>query len=128
VGLIARSAGEAGRRREALRRTDDAWWEEGGSFFDVTRSRARVMVRRIAPTAHHRGQQTALLRVLNRDVWSTSGPTAETGGRPANQARTIDADPDLDTLLEREATNRARARRPGPGDRPPTERPEVSSH
>jgi hypothetical protein len=83
------------------------------------------MVRRIAHTAHHRGQQTAMLRMLDRDVWSTYGPTADTGGLPANQAPTIYAYPDLDTLLEQEATNHEKAPLPGSGGRPPTERPET---
>jgi uncharacterized damage-inducible protein DinB len=127
LGFITRYAEDSGRRLEALRQKDDVWWEEAVTFFDVTRSRAWVVVRRIAHTAHHRGQQTAMLRMLNRDVWSTYGPTADTGGLPANQAPMIYAYPDLDTLLEEEAANREKAYLPGPGDRPPTERPETSS-
>jgi len=121
--FIKRYAEDSGKRLEALRTKDEAWWEESVTFFDVTRSRAWVMIRRIAHTAHHRGQQTAMLRMLNRDVWSTYGPTADTGGLMANHAPTIYAYPDLDTLLEQEAANREKARLPGPGDRPPTERP-----
>src|SRR5690349_663348 len=121
--FIKRYAEDSGKRLEALRTKDEAWWEESVTFFDVTRSRAWVMIRRIAHTAHHRGQQTAMLRMLNQDVWSTYGPTADTGGLMANHAPTIYAYPDLDTLLEQEAANREKARLPGPGDRPPTERP-----
>jgi uncharacterized damage-inducible protein DinB len=123
LGFITRYAEDSGRRLEALRLKDDAWWEEDVTFFDVTRSRAWVMVRRSAHTAHHRGQQTAMLRMLNRDVWSTYGPTADTGGLPANQAPTIYAYPDLDTLLEQEAANREKAHLPGLGNRPLTEHP-----
>jgi uncharacterized damage-inducible protein DinB len=68
-------------RLAALRAKDDAWWETEVAFFDVTRSRAWIMTRRIAHTAHHRGQQTALLRMLGREVFSTYGPTADTGDR-----------------------------------------------
>jgi len=39
------------------------------------------MVRRIAHTAHHRGQQMAMLRMLGREVYSTYGPTADTDGK-----------------------------------------------
>jgi uncharacterized damage-inducible protein DinB len=126
LGFITRYSEDSGRRLESLRLKDDAWWEQEITFFDVTRSRAWVMVRRIAHTAHHRGQQTAMLRMLNRDVWSTYGPTADTGGLPANHAPTIYAYPDLDTLLEQEATRREKAPLPGPGARPPTERPDTS--
>jgi uncharacterized damage-inducible protein DinB len=74
-------ARDSAARLAALRANDDAWWEAEVSFFDVPRSRAWIMVRRIAHTAHHRGQQTFLLRMLGRDVFSTYGPTADTGDR-----------------------------------------------
>ena len=48
-------------------------------FFDAVHSRAWIMVRRIAHTSHHRGQQMAMLRMLNREVYSVYGPTADTG-------------------------------------------------
>jgi uncharacterized damage-inducible protein DinB len=98
------------RRLEALRGKDDAWWEAETAFFDVPRPRAWILVRRIAHTAHHRGQQTALLRMLGRGLYSTYGPTADTGGLPQNGARTIYASSDVRPL-------------PGPGSKPPTERP-----
>src|SRR5215475_9969543 len=79
LGFIRRYAEDSGRRLAALRAQDDVWWEAEVTFFDVTRSRAWVLVRRVAHTAHHRGQQTTMLRMLNRDVWSTYGPTADTG-------------------------------------------------
>jgi hypothetical protein len=47
------------------------------------------MTRRIAHSAHHRGQQTAMLRMLGRDLHSTYGPTADTGGLPADDAPTL---------------------------------------
>jgi hypothetical protein len=54
-------------RLAALRDKDEAWWEEETTFFDVRRSRAWVMTRRLTHTAHHRGQQLALLRMLGRE-------------------------------------------------------------
>ena len=57
------------------------------------------MVRRIAHTSHHRGQQMALLRMLNREVYSTYGPTADTGGLAANQANVVYAFRDLNVLV-----------------------------
>ncbi len=59
---------------------DDAWWEEDVKFFDVQRSRAWVMTRRMTHTSHHRGQLMAMLRMLGKDLHSNYGPTADTGG------------------------------------------------
>ena len=127
LGFIRRYAEDSGERLDALRTKDEAWFEEPVRFFDVARSRAWVTTRRIAHTAHHRGQQTALLRMLNRDVWSTYGPTADTGGLMQNAAPTVYAYRDLDELLEQEAGNREKARLAGPAGRPVTERPEPGS-
>jgi uncharacterized damage-inducible protein DinB len=77
--FIQRYAEDASKRLEELRTRDDAWWEEEVPFFKVPRSRAWIMVRRIAHTSHHRGQQMAMLRMLNREVYSNYGPTADTG-------------------------------------------------
>lgn len=123
LAFIERYAEDSGKRLDVLGQKDEAWWEADVRFFDVVRSRAWIMLRRIAHTAHHRGQQTAMLRMLNREVWSTYGPTADTGGLPADGAKTIYAYPDLDTLIEQEATNREKAPLPGPGKQPVTERP-----
>src|SRR5579885_143329 len=124
--FIRRYAEDSGKRLVRLGQTNDTWWEEEVRFFDVSRCRALIVVRRIAHTAHHRGQLTNMLRVLNREVWSTYGPTADTGGLPADGAPTIYAYRDLDTLIEQEATNREKARLPGPGGHAVTERPEPS--
>jgi uncharacterized damage-inducible protein DinB len=121
--FIRRYAEDSGKRLETLRAKDNAWWEEIVTFFEVPRSRAWVMVRRIAHTAHHRGQQTALLRMLNRDLHSTYGPTADTGGLMQNKAPVIYLYTDLDALLEAEAAGGGKLALPGPGDKPATERP-----
>jgi uncharacterized damage-inducible protein DinB len=123
VEFIRKYASDSGARLEALREKDDAWWASEVKFFDVSRSRAWIMVRRIAHSAHHRGQQTALLRMLNRDLHSTYGPTADTGGLMADQAPTVYAYPDVERLLEDAAEGRTRAPLPGPGSKAPTERP-----
>src|SRR5947209_5840266 len=70
---------DSGKRLIALRTRDEGWWEGETAFFDVRRSRAWVLTRRIAHTAHHRGQQLALLRMLGREQYSNYGPTADTG-------------------------------------------------
>ena len=81
AGFAECYARDSATRLAALREKDDAWWETEVAFFDVPRTRAWIMVRRIAHTAHHRGQQTFLLRMLGRDVLSTYGPTEDTGDR-----------------------------------------------
>ncbi len=123
MDFIRRYAEASDKRLEELRKKGAAWWEETVPFFDASRSRAWVMVRRVAHTAHHRGQQTALLRMLNRGLHSTYGPTADTGGLMQNKAPVIYAYPDLDALLEAEASGGPKTPLPGPGDIPPTERP-----
>ncbi len=113
----------SGKRLEALRRKDEAWWEGDTMFFDVKRSRAWVMTRRIAHTAHHRGQQMATLRMLARDLHSNYGPTANTGGLMQNHAPTIYAYPSLEALLQGEANGGRKTSLPGGGGKPVTERP-----
>ena len=82
------------------------------------------MVRRVAHTAHHRGQLTAMLRMLNRELHSTYGPTADTGGLMQNKAPTVYAYGDIDELIEKEAAGGAKSPLPGSGGKPVTERPE----
>jgi uncharacterized damage-inducible protein DinB len=115
-------AEDSGNRLAALRTKPDTWWEEAAKFFDVSRSRAWIMTRRIAHTAHHRGQQMAMLRMLGRDLWSNYGPTADTGGLMQNHAPTIYAYPSLGELLTGESTGGAKSTLPGPGEKAVTER------
>ena len=94
------------------------------TFFDVPRSRAWVMTRRLTHTSHHRGQQMAMLRMLGRDLHSNYGPTADTGGLMQNRAPTIYAYSSIEALLEGEEWGGAKSRLPGAGGRAVTERPE----
>jgi uncharacterized damage-inducible protein DinB len=121
--FMKRYAEDSGKRLAALRETDEGWWEGETTFFDVRRSRAWVMTRRMTHTAHHRGQQLAMLRMLGRELWSTYGPTADTGGLMQNHAPTIYPYPNLDALLKGEEQGGTKVRLPGPGDKPVTERP-----
>ena len=118
-GFIGRYAVESAKRLEVLGTRPDDWWEEETAFFDTRRSRAWIIVRRIAHTSHHRGQQMAMLRMLGRDLHSNYGPTADTGGLATNQARVIYAYPDEASLL----ADGAKAPLPGPGGKPVSERP-----
>jgi len=83
------------------------------------------MVRRIAHTAHHRGEQTVLLRMLGREVYSIYGPSAFTGGLPQNNALTMYAYPDIQSLIEGETKGGLKSDLPGPGNEPCTERPDL---
>lgn len=79
--FVEKYQGDATQRLEILRAKSDGWWREDTSFFDVTRSRAWVMMRRINHSAHHRGQLIVYLRLLGVRVPSVYGPTADTGGQ-----------------------------------------------
>ena len=76
-------------RLQVLAEKPDAWFEETTRFFDVDRSRAWVLTRRIAHSAHHRGQLTVYLRLWGEALYSTYGPTADTGGLAVNGGRVI---------------------------------------
>jgi len=121
--FIKRYAEDSAKRLAALKEKDDAWFEGATKFFDVERSRAWVMVRRLTHTSHHRGQQMAMLRMLRHDLHSNYGPTADTGGLMQNHAPTIYAYSSLDGLLESESKGGAKSALPGPAGKPVTERP-----
>lgn len=123
IEFMRRYAADSSKRLAELQRTDDDWWEQSTTFFDVSRSRAWVMTRRLTHTSHHRGQQMAMLRMLGRDLHSNYGPTADTGGLMQNQAPTIYAYASVDELLAGEQGGGAKASLPGPTGKPITERP-----
>jgi len=123
LAFIEQYAEDSGKRLAALREKPEQWWEATSKFFDVERSRAWIMTRRVAHTAQHRGQLMAMLRVIGRSLHSTYGPTADTGGLMQNHAPTIYAYPDLDALLTGEAAGGAKSSLPGSGGKPVTERP-----
>ncbi|HET7218622.1 MAG TPA: DinB family protein [Vicinamibacterales bacterium] len=121
--FLSRYAEDSARRLARLRLTDERWWEETTAFFEVQRSRAWVMTRRLTHTSHHRGQQMAMLRMLGRDLHSNYGPTADTGGLMQNHAPTIYAYPNLDALLDGERRGSAKSPLPGASGKAVTERP-----
>ncbi len=121
--FMARYAEDSGKRLAVLKERAEPWWEESVSFFDVPRSRAWVMTRRIAHTSQHRGQLLAMLRMLGHDMHSTYGPTADTGGLMQNHAPTIYAYESLDAMLQAEAHGGSKSVLPPRGDGPVTERP-----
>jgi len=121
--FIKKYADSSLRRLEKLNIMPDSWFEENVRFFDVVRSRAWILVRRVAHSAHHRGQLSTYLRILGHQLYSTYGPTADTGGLFQNGARVIYQYPDVESLLQAEARGGDRPPLPGSGEKPPTERP-----
>lgn len=121
--FIRRYAQDSGKRLAMLRQKPESWWEGPSPFFDVERSRAWIVTRRLTHTSHHRGQQMAMLRMLGRDLHSTYGPTADTGGLMQHHAPTIYAYADLDALVDGEQRGGAKSPLPGAAGNPVTERP-----
>ena len=123
VEFIRRYAEDSAKRLEVFKSRPESWWESDTMFFDVKRSMAWVMTRRIAHTAHHRGQQMAMLRMLGRDLHSNYGPTADTGGLMQQHAPTIYAYPGLQQLLSDLPGSTHKTPLPGAQGKPITERP-----
>jgi uncharacterized damage-inducible protein DinB len=119
TGFIERYVEDSAKRLAALQAKDELWWEEEAKFFEVARSRAWVVVRRVAHTSHHRGQLMAMLRMLGREIHSNYGPTADTGGLMATHAPTIYAYGSLEELLRGGPGTKL----PGGGGKAVTERP-----
>ncbi len=124
LNFIRRYAEDSTKRLLALQLKEELWWEAETQFFDVARSRAWILTRRIAHTSHHRGQLMAILRMLGRDLHSNYGPTADTGGLMQSHAPTIYAYPSMDALLAGEAAGGRKSELPGSGGRIVTERPD----
>jgi uncharacterized damage-inducible protein DinB len=123
IEFIKQYTEDSGKRLTSLQSKDEGWWEETVKFFDVPRSRAWVMVRRMTHTSHHRGQLMAMLRMLGHDLHSNYGPTADTGGLMQNHAPTIYSYQNLEALLRGEKAGGSKSPLPGPGEKPATERP-----
>jgi uncharacterized damage-inducible protein DinB len=123
IGFLRQYAADSELRLAGLTVQKQGWWEEERSFFGVPRSRAWIFVRRIAHTAHHRGQQMAMLRMLGRELHSNYGPTADTGGLGQNHAPTIYGYDSVAALLEGEAKGGSKRALPGTGGTTVTERP-----
>jgi hypothetical protein len=57
----------------------------------VERDRIWVFWRRVLHTAHHRTQLTVYLRIMDRSVPATYGPTADVRWSGADPTHTVDA-------------------------------------
>lgn len=121
--FIKKYAAASSLRLQKLEWMPESWFEESARFFDVIRTRNWILVRRVAHSAHHRGQLSTYLRTLGHQLYSTYGPTADTGGLFQNGAQVIYQYPDVETLLEAETRGGDQRPLPGSGAKPPTERP-----
>ena len=74
-----------------IARRDKSWWLERVPFFDVERERIWVFWRRVLHTSYHRTQLTVYLRLLERKVPSTYGPTADVSWEGADPTHTTEA-------------------------------------
>ena len=92
VDAFARRMAElAAPRLDFLAARDEAWWLEHVKFFDVERERVWIFWRRVLHTAHHRTQLTVYLRMLDRAVPSTYGPTADVTWSGADPTQSVEA-------------------------------------
>ena len=78
-------------RLSYLAARDEVWWTGLVRFFDVERERIWIFWRRVLHTAHHRTQLTTYLRLLDKSVPSTYGPTADVTWSGADPTNTIAA-------------------------------------
>jgi uncharacterized damage-inducible protein DinB len=124
IDFIRRYAEDSGNRLAELKSKETPWWEADAKFFDLTKSRAWIVTRRLTHTSHHRGQKMAMLRMLGRSLHSNYGPTADTGGLMQNHAPTIYAYDGLEILLVTEAAGGEKSPLPGSSGKPVTERPD----
>ncbi len=118
--FILRYHEDSRKRLDMLKEKKQDWWEENTIFFGEPRTRAWVMMRRIAHSAHHRGQLTYLLRMLGKPLYSTYGPTADTGGLMVNKAPTIYAYENEEAIIK--SINKTRL--PTKPEKSVTERPD----
>lgn len=92
---VARCVGRhqelAAARLSFLATRDEGWWTTRVPFFDVVRERAWIFWRRVLHTAHHRTQLAVYLRLLNRPVPATYGPTADVSWTGADPTTSVEA-------------------------------------
>jgi hypothetical protein len=123
LAFLEHYAAASAVRLTELERQPESWFEEATTFFDTQRSRAWVLTRRLTHSSHHRGQLTAYLRLWGQALYSTYGPSADTGGLFQNNASVIYRYRTIGHLLQAEAAGGEFPPLPGPGNTAPTERP-----
>lgn len=89
--FVGRLASLAQPRLLFLARCPEEWWMATVPFFDVRRERLWIFWRRVLHTAHHRTQLTVYLRLLDKPVPSTYGPTADVTWAGADPTTSLEA-------------------------------------
>lgn len=69
----------------------ECWWLETVPFFDVRRQRIWIFWRRILHTSHHRSQLSVYLRLLDKPVPSSYGPTADVTWEGTDPTASVEA-------------------------------------
>lgn len=90
-GFTRRMQELAEPRLKYLAAQKEGWWLESVPFFDVTRQRIWIFWRRVLHTCHHRTQLTVYLRLMDRAVPSTYGPTADVSWKGADPTQSVEA-------------------------------------
>ncbi len=88
---LARMAELARPRLDFFAVQSEAWWLESVPFFDVLRERIWIFWRRVLHTCHHRTQLTVYLKLMNKPVPTTYGPTADVTWAGADPTQTVEA-------------------------------------
>jgi uncharacterized damage-inducible protein DinB len=78
-------------RLKFLAERNEAWWLETAFFFATERQRIWIFWRRVLHTAHHRTQLTVYLRLLDKPVPATYGPTADVSWEGADPTLSVEA-------------------------------------
>jgi uncharacterized damage-inducible protein DinB len=91
AGLGRRMLEFAQPRLTFLAERDQAWWLTTVRFFDAERQRIWIFWRRVLHTAHHRTQLTVYLRLLEKPVPATYGPTADVTWAGADPTTSVEA-------------------------------------
>jgi uncharacterized damage-inducible protein DinB len=86
-----RMAELAAPRLDFLAAREENWWLGAANFFDVERERIWIFWRRVLHTAHHRTQLTVYLRMLDKAVPATYGPTADVTWQGADPTLSVES-------------------------------------
>jgi len=89
--LVERLLQQSRTRLHNLAAIGEQAWLTPVKFFDVKRERIWVFWRRVLHTAHHRTQLTVYLRLLDKTVPSSYGPTADVTWSGADPTNTVEA-------------------------------------
>jgi uncharacterized damage-inducible protein DinB len=79
------------KRLNFMAQQSEDWWLTVVPFFDVERERIWIFWRRVLHTAHHRAQLGVYLRIMDRSVPSTYGPTADVRWEGADPTTSVAA-------------------------------------